>query len=61
MKVAICGSAGSGNSSLLSNILGEMPKLSEIVKVNGTIAYVPESPWIQGGEIEENIIWEQDE
>ena len=57
MKVAVCGSVGSGKSSLLSNILGEIPKLSGIVKVNGTIAYVPESPWIQSGEIEEKILF----
>ena len=61
MKVAVCGSIGSRNSSLLSSILGEIPKLSGIVKVNGTIAYVPKSPWIQSEEIEENLIWEQDE
>ena len=57
MKVAVCGSVGSGKSSLLSNILGEIPKLSGIVKVNGTIAYVPESPWIQSREIEEKILF----
>lgn len=44
MKIAICGSVGSGKSSLLSSILGEIPKLSGIVKVSGTIAYVPQSP-----------------
>ena len=57
MKVAVCGSVGSGKSSCLSNILGEIPKISGIVKVNGTIAYVPESPWIQSGEIEEKILF----
>ncbi|KAI4310614.1 hypothetical protein MLD38_035580 [Melastoma candidum] len=41
MKVAICGTVGSGKSSLLSCILGEMKKVSGQVKVSGTKAYVP--------------------
>ena len=57
MKVAVCGSVGSRKSSLLSSILGEIPKLSGIVKVSGTISYVPQSPWIQSGKIEENILF----
>nr|DAD18192.1 TPA_asm: hypothetical protein HUJ06_019655 [Nelumbo nucifera] len=57
MKVAICGTVGSGKSSLLSCILGEIPKLSGMVKVSGTRAYVPQSPWILTGNIRENILF----
>ncbi|KAK4344853.1 hypothetical protein RND71_035029 [Anisodus tanguticus] len=57
MKVAICGSVGSGKSSLLSCVLGEMPKLSGIVKISGEVAYVPQSPWILTGNIKENILF----
>lgn len=57
MRVAICGSVGSGKSSLLSCILGEMPKLSGSIKLCGTKAYVAQSPWIQSGKIEENILF----
>lgn len=57
MKIAVCGSVGSGKSSFLSNILGEIPKLSGIVKVSGTIVYFPESPWIKSKKIEENILF----
>ncbi|GLJ18144.1 hypothetical protein SUGI_0320510 [Cryptomeria japonica] len=57
MKVAVCGSVGSGKSSLLSGILGEVPKLAGTVKVSGTKAYVPQSPWIQTGKIEDNILF----
>ncbi|CAL0324361.1 unnamed protein product [Lupinus luteus] len=55
MKVAICGSVGSGKSSLLSGILGEIYKQSGTVKISGTKAYVPQSPWILTGNIRENI------
>ncbi|CAH8381545.1 unnamed protein product [Eruca vesicaria subsp. sativa] len=57
MKVAVCGTVGSGKSSLLSSILGEVPKLSGSLKVCGTKAYVAQSPWIQSGKIEDNILF----
>ncbi|XP_027334133.1 putative ABC transporter C family member 15 [Abrus precatorius] len=55
MKVAICGSVGSGKSSLLSGILGEIYKQSGTVKISGTKAYVPQSAWILTGNIRDNI------
>nr|POF14557.1 abc transporter c family member 3 [Quercus suber] len=57
MRVAVCGTVGSGKSSLLSCILGEIPRISGTVKLCGTKAYVAQSPWIQSGKIEENILF----
>ncbi|KAF3453336.1 hypothetical protein FNV43_RR03776 [Rhamnella rubrinervis] len=57
MSVAICGTVGSGKSSLLSCILGEVPKVSGTLKLCGTKAYVAQSPWIQSGTIEYNILF----
>ncbi|XP_057516666.1 ABC transporter C family member 3-like [Amaranthus tricolor] len=57
MKVGICGTVGAGKSSLLSCILGEMPCISGAVKMCGTKAYVPQSPWIQSGTVQENILF----
>ncbi|KAL3646113.1 ATP-binding cassette sub- C member 9 [Castilleja foliolosa] len=57
MKVAICGTVGSGKSSLLSCVLGEMERLSGTVRVSGSKAYVPQSPWILTGNIRENILF----
>ncbi|URD84906.1 ABC transporter transmembrane region [Musa troglodytarum] len=57
MKVAICGTVGSGKSSLLSCILGEIPKLGGSVKIRGSKAYVSQSPWILSGNIRENIVF----
>ncbi|XP_047061267.1 ABC transporter C family member 3-like [Lolium rigidum] len=56
-RVAVCGTVGSGKSSLLSCILGEMPKLSGEVKTCGTMAYVSQSAWIQSGKIQDNILF----
>ncbi|KAK7340587.1 hypothetical protein VNO77_21294 [Canavalia gladiata] len=57
MRVAVCGTVGSGKSSLLSCIIGEVPKISGTLKVCGSKAYVSQSPWIQSGKIEENILF----
>ncbi|KAH7653131.1 Xenobiotic-transporting ATPase protein [Dioscorea alata] len=60
MRVAVCGTVGSGKSSLLSCILGEVPKVSGTVKLCGTTAYVAQSPWIQSGKIQDNILFGQE-
>ncbi|XP_074562078.1 ABC transporter C family member 3-like isoform X2 [Curcuma longa] len=57
MKVAVCGTVGSGKSSLLSSLLGEVPKISGSVRLCGTTAYVPQSSWIQSGKIQDNILF----
>ncbi|XP_021667781.2 ABC transporter C family member 5 isoform X2 [Hevea brasiliensis] len=57
MRVAVCGMVGSGKSSFLSCILGEIPKISGEVRICGTAAYVSQSAWIQSGNIEENILF----
>lgn len=54
-RVAVCGTVGSGKTSLLSSILGEIPKLAGTVKVSGNTAYVAQSAWIQTGKVEDNI------
>ncbi|GMI69834.1 ATP-binding cassette C14, multidrug resistance-associated protein 10 [Hibiscus trionum] len=54
---AIVGTVGSGKSSLLGSILGEMHKISGKVKICGATAYVAQSSWIQNGTIEENILF----
>ncbi|XP_069919261.1 ATP-binding cassette sub-family C member 11 [Oryctolagus cuniculus] len=54
--VGICGSTGSGKSSLLSAILGEMHLLRGSVGVQGSLAYVPQQAWIISGSVRENIL-----
>ncbi|KAL3734637.1 hypothetical protein ACJRO7_023912 [Eucalyptus globulus] len=57
MKVAVCGTVGSGKSSLLSCLLGELSKISGALKLCGSKAYVAQSPWIQSGKIVDNILF----
>ncbi|XP_076693670.2 ATP-binding cassette sub-family C member 11 [Callospermophilus lateralis] len=56
MMLGVCGNTGSGKSSLLSAILGEMRLLEGTVGVCGSLAYVPQQAWIVGGSIRENIL-----
>ncbi|CAG5123107.1 unnamed protein product [Candidula unifasciata] len=55
--VAVVGAVGSGKSSLISAILGDMEKLSGTVNVRGSIAYVPQQAWIQNNSVRNNILF----
>lgn len=52
---AITGPVGCGKSSLLQAILGELPCHSGEISFSGSIAYVPQLPWVFSGTIQENI------
>ncbi|KAM9346446.1 multidrug resistance-associated protein 1 [Symphorus nematophorus] len=58
--VAVVGHVGSGKSSLLSALLGEMDKLEGTVAVKGWVAYVPQQAWIQNSTLKNNIIFGQE-
>ncbi|KZV84227.1 ATP-dependent bile acid permease [Exidia glandulosa HHB12029] len=55
--VAIVGRVASGKSSLLQAIVGEMRRTAGSVNVGGAVAYAPQSPWIQGLSLRENILF----
>ncbi|XP_057844849.2 putative ABC transporter C family member 15 isoform X2 [Cryptomeria japonica] len=57
IRVAVCGTVGSGKSSFLSCMLGEISKMSGVVKISGTKAYVSQSPWIPSGKIRDNVLF----
>ncbi|XP_038713738.1 ABC transporter C family member 13 isoform X2 [Tripterygium wilfordii] len=54
--VAVVGEVGSGKSSLLNSILGEMRLIRGTIHCRESIAYVPQVPWILSGTIRENIL-----
>ncbi|CAL5039012.1 unnamed protein product [Urochloa decumbens] len=56
-KVAVCGPVGSGKSSLLYALLGEIPRISGSVEVFGSVAYVSQNSWIQSGTVRDNILF----
>ncbi|XP_064419000.1 canalicular multispecific organic anion transporter 1 [Latimeria chalumnae] len=55
--IAVVGVVGSGKSSLVSAVLGEMEHLKGHVNVKGSVAYVPQQAWIQNTTLKENILF----
>eukprot|EP00668_Euglena_longa_P015617 GGOE01019733.1.p1 GENE.GGOE01019733.1~~GGOE01019733.1.p1 ORF type:complete len:1708 (+),score=434.21 GGOE01019733.1:758-5125(+) len=55
--VCVVGETGSGKSSLLMALLGEMPQGGGRVSVGGRVAFVSQQPWIFKGTIRENILF----
>jgi len=54
---AIVGSIGSGKSSLLQGIMGEMRRTEGKVTFAGSTALCAQTPWIQNATIRENILF----
>ncbi|ORZ17222.1 multi drug resistance-associated protein MRP [Absidia repens] len=52
---AVVGRVGSGKSSLMSAILGDTVKVDGKVVVRGSLAYVPQQPWVMNATVRENI------
>uniref|UniRef100_A0A6I8P5C9 ATP binding cassette subfamily C member 5 n=1 Tax=Ornithorhynchus anatinus TaxID=9258 RepID=A0A6I8P5C9_ORNAN len=55
--IGICGSVGSGKTSLISAILGQMTLLEGSIAVNGTFAYVAQQAWILNATLRDNILF----
>ncbi|KAI1884962.1 hypothetical protein AGOR_G00215300 [Albula goreensis] len=55
--LGICGGVGSGKSSLLSALLGQMTLLEGAVAVSGGFAYVAQQAWILNDSLRENILF----
>uniref|UniRef100_A0A671WEZ3 ATP-binding cassette sub-family C member 5 n=1 Tax=Sparus aurata TaxID=8175 RepID=A0A671WEZ3_SPAAU len=55
--VGICGGVGSGKSSLLSALLGQMTLLEGNVAASGGFAYVSQQAWILNDSLKENILF----
>jgi ATP-binding cassette subfamily C (CFTR/MRP) protein 4 len=56
--LGVIGPVGSGKSSLLMALLGEMPNVTEgTIDMSGSVFYVSQEPWIFSATIEENILF----
>ncbi|KAJ7311830.1 hypothetical protein JRQ81_006141 [Phrynocephalus forsythii] len=55
--LGICGQVGSGKSSLITAILGQMYLSKGSVAVDGKLAYVSQQAWIFHGSVRENILF----
>ncbi|KAF8333586.1 ABC protein [Cantharellus anzutake] len=52
---AIVGSVGSGKSSLMQGLIGEMRLTKGSVSIGGTLAYAAQVPWIQNATLRANV------
>ncbi|XP_043991808.1 ATP-binding cassette sub-family C member 2-like [Gambusia affinis] len=55
--VAVVGAVGSGKSSLLSALLGEMHRTKGFVNIQSSLAFVPQQAWIQSATLRDNILF----
>lgn len=55
--VAIVGRVGAGKSSILSALIGEMKRTKGTGGIGGSIAYAPQTPWIQNATVRENVLF----
>jgi len=56
----IIGPTGSGKSSLLQAILGEMALIKGSCNVYGTLSYVGQDAWVMSGTLRDNIVFMQE-
>ncbi|KAG0475640.1 hypothetical protein HPP92_015326 [Vanilla planifolia] len=57
LLIAVIGEVGSGKSSLLNSVLGEMRIIHGCTHSYGIISYIPQVPWIQSGSLRDNILF----
>ncbi|XP_032412503.1 multidrug resistance-associated protein 4-like isoform X1 [Xiphophorus hellerii] len=55
--LAVIGPVGAGKSSLLSAILGELPRDTGALTVKGQLAYASQQPWVFPGTVRSNILF----
>ncbi|KAK2953839.1 Multidrug resistance-associated protein [Blattamonas nauphoetae] len=58
--VVVFGSVGCGKSSLLSALLGELDCSEGAGVVRGSVAFLPQTPWLLNATVEENIVFGSD-
>ncbi|KAF2882882.1 hypothetical protein ILUMI_23292 [Ignelater luminosus] len=57
--IGVIGTVGSGKSSLLQTILGELHIINGNLEVNGKLSYASQEPWVFAATIRQNIIFGQ--
>ena len=56
--MSVIGRVGSGKTTFLHSILGEIDKTKGTLSRRGSIAYIPQVSWLRSATIRENILFE---
>lgn len=56
----IIGSVGAGKSTLLQTILGELELDEGQLRINGTISYASQEPWLFEANVRQNILFTEE-
>ncbi|KAI9475895.1 MAG: multi drug resistance-associated protein MRP [Benjaminiella poitrasii] len=54
---AIVGRVGSGKSTIISALLGDTIKINGRAILRGSVAYVPQQPWVMNATLRDNIVF----
>ncbi|KAI7828580.1 ATP-binding cassette transporter 1, partial [Gamsiella multidivaricata] len=55
--LSIIGRVGSGKSSLISALCGDLERVSGEIRIRGSVAYVPQQAWIMNGTLRDNVLF----
>ncbi|XP_032230963.2 ATP-binding cassette sub-family C member 4 isoform X2 [Nematostella vectensis] len=58
--LVVVGAVGSGKSSLLMAVLGELPLTRGDIKTRGTIGYASQTAWVFSGTVRQNVMFGQE-
>jgi ATP-binding cassette subfamily C (CFTR/MRP) protein 10 len=56
----VIGRVGSGKTTFLYSILGEIDKVKGSINRRGSIAYIPQISWLRSATIRDNILFESE-
>ncbi|KAF9429896.1 ATP-binding cassette, sub-C (CFTR MRP), member 9 [Podila epigama] len=55
--LSVIGRVGSGKSSLIAALCGDLERVSGEIRVRGSVAFVPQQPWIMNDTLRANILF----